>query len=334
MPFKKYTSLGSFAHVFRGQKRFLNPDNPYNPAKVSYAAKIKLHGTNAGVRITDTEIAAQSRKRDLVVGDDNHGFAGWVGQNVEEWAVVRESVFDAFDFETVNEVIVFGEWAGYGIQNTDAVTKLDQKYFFVFAVQIDDYMVVEPEIIAEIVPDLDELLVLPWHVFCTFDVDYSNDLECQEFAEWANDRAEEVGVRDEFIYQTFGIDGRGEGLVLVPQGDLLELDWYNSLSFKAKTAEHGVKQGKAVTRDLVIPEGVVSFVELFVTKARCEQGLEEACNGIAEKERTHHFLKWMGQDVKKESIAELEDSGLEWKDVSKQVTTAAREWFVKRCERI
>jgi len=39
------------------------------------------------------------------------------------------------------------------------------------------------------------------------------------------------------------------------------------------------------------------------------------------------FLKWIGRDVKKESVAELEDSNLEWKDIAKPLSTTARVWY-------
>jgi hypothetical protein len=48
-----------------------------------------------------------------------------------------------------------------------------------------------------------------------------------------------------------------------------------------------------------------------------------------------HFLKWVGQDVKRECALELEANALEWKHVTKDVTDAAKRFFseyVKRLE--
>jgi hypothetical protein len=38
---------------------------------------------------------------------------------------------------------------------------------------------------------------------------------------------------------------------------------------------------------------------------------------------------WIAADVQKESVAELETSGLTWDQVDKAVQTAARSWFLK-----
>jgi hypothetical protein len=44
-------------------------------------------------------------------------------------------------------------------------------------------------------------------------------------------------------------------------------------------------------------------------------------------------MAWLGADVKKESVNELEASGLEWKQVSKAVNQYAREWFLLEIEK-
>ena len=330
--FQKFTSIESFAHVFRGQ------DFYDTKAVVQYGAKIKLHGTNAAVRITpDREVVAQSRSRDITPEKDNAGFATWVHGNSEEWASCKALPGMRTD------VIFFGEWAGKGIQKNDAVTKLDQKYFFVFAVQIGDSMITTPADIEELIPDLDDVIVLPWDMLFETEVDYNDPDACQTFADLLNEKVKEVGERDPFIYGIFGVDGPGEGWVVSPvcnpgedplEGNL-DVYWYNVLAFKVKTEAHMVqKTKKAASKDIEVPEGVPAFVEMFVTPARCEQGVTEACNGEAMPENTGHFLKWIGQDIKKESVQELADAGLEWKDVSRHVTQAARQWYLDKTQEI
>lgn len=46
------------------------------------------------------------------------------------------------------------------------------------------------------------------------------------------------------------------------------------------------------------------------------------------------FLKWFGQDVEKESKAELEASGLKWDQVAKEVQVAARNWYKAKATEI
>lgn len=57
-----------------------------------------------------------------------------------------------------------------------------------------------------------------------------------------------------------------------------------------------------------------------------------ACDGEYDLKRTGDFLKWIGQDVKKKSVAELEASGLEWKQVAKAVASKARNWYIKKAK--
>jgi hypothetical protein len=79
---------------------------------------------------------------------------------------------------------------------------------------------------------------------------------------------------------------------------------------------------------------VEAFVKKFVTENRLNQGLREACGDVAVSKDTGSFLKWLGMDVKNESADELEASGLEWKDVSKAVTLAAKAWWVAECNKV
>jgi hypothetical protein len=45
---------------------------------VEYRAKVKLHGSNYAVQVTDAGVAAQSRTALLTAEADYKGFAGWV----------------------------------------------------------------------------------------------------------------------------------------------------------------------------------------------------------------------------------------------------------------
>jgi hypothetical protein len=40
-----------------------------------------------------------------------------------------------------------------------------------------------------------------------------------------------------------------------------------------------------------------------------------------------NFLRWVAEDTKKESVAELEASGLTWDQVQKPVQDRARDWY-------
>jgi len=306
--FTKFPSIDSFAHVYRRQAK------SFDPARVVYGAKIKLHGTNAGIRVsTSGEVVAQSRNRDLSVDSDNFDFAAWL-----------EGVKPLFAACTqIEDAVFFGEWAGPGVQPTDAVSKTDRRRFYVFAIQIGEMMHYDPEFIRLLTPAHPDIEILPLE----FEISVDFGGGTGEIIDRVNDAVDAISTEDPYIARMFGVSDAGEGLVLAPIAPTGILNW-PEVTFKAKSEAHRVKKaGKAVSEKLGIPTGAREFVEAFVTDARCQQGLTEACGGVADPQRIPDFLKWMGGDVKKESEAELIEMGLEWKAVAKFVNGASVRWF-------
>lgn len=88
-------------------------------ANIKMVVTEKLDGTNACVVVDeDGNVSAQSRKRVIVPGDDNYGFAGWVHANADE-------------LRTLGTGYHFGEWWGQGIQRNYG---LKEKRFSLFNV--------------------------------------------------------------------------------------------------------------------------------------------------------------------------------------------------------
>lgn len=309
--FTKFPSIESFAHVHRRQSKSFDPTN------VVYGAKIKLHGTNAGIRVSTLgDVCAQSRNRDLTPDSDNFDFAAWVETVKPLFAACTQA----------EDVVFFGEWAGPGIQPTDAVSKTDRRRLYVFAVQIGDKMHYDPEFISVITPAHPDIEVLPLE----FDVAVDFAGGTGDLVDRVNASVDAIEKEDPYIASMFGVSDAGEGLVLAPMAPT-EIALWPDLAFKAKGASHRVKKsGKAVSEKLSIPVGVREFVDMFVTDARCQQGLAEACGGVADPQKIPNFLAWVGGDVKKESQAELVEMGLEWSQVAKVVNGAAVRWFKRQ----
>lgn len=326
MPFTKFTSLESFGHVWRNKHAMIG-----GPV-VTYRPKVKLHGSNAAIRCEGGEVYAQKRTSDITPDNDNAGFAKWLEPHKDAWWVDPEVYADP--------VIWYGEWAGPGVQKGDAVSRINRKMFFIFALQIGDGFVVDPdkiEVFLSDSPAMDDVVVLPWDSNFTLTVDFSDPEKADLQAEYMTRSAESVGECDPFIADMFGIEGPGEGHVWVPIPAQEGNSWtvrrhiYSSFTFKVKAACHGTKKAKVASRKVEIPDGAKEFVDMFVTEPRCQQALVEACDGVAEKPRTADFLKWIGSDIKKESEVELLEAELEWKQVSKLVNAAAVQWFHEKC---
>jgi hypothetical protein len=70
--FTAFPSLEQFSSVFKRETY-------KTPGTITYGAKVKLHGTNAGIRIMPNgSVFAQSNKKELTLEKDNGEFAAWV----------------------------------------------------------------------------------------------------------------------------------------------------------------------------------------------------------------------------------------------------------------
>lgn len=344
MEFIKWPKVHQLHNVrkgLKGRKRYHEVEGlaPYQPPSVLYRGKIKLDGTNAALRIDGVAFATQSKSRIITPGDDNMGFAAWV--HASGWV-------DAFDSETTATLTVFGEWCGKGIQKRCSISKIDRKIFAVFAVLIEypnaePVLEIEPEAIYQLVPRHPDVFVLPWVDSLTVDHSLEAD-DLEATLALINGGIQQVEACDPWVRNTFGVEGLGEGIVYYPihtwltgrdgmaiPGEILgrTRESLGEWGFKAKGDKHQVVRQKApVILDVEKVASVEAFVEKFVTENRLDQGLREACGGEAEAKFTGAFLKWFGTDVKNESADELEAAGLEWKDVSKGVTLAAKKWWM------
>jgi len=331
----KWTSIELLHHVRRTLEatRVLTGDGL---PRVTYRAKVKLDGTNAAIHAVADGYAAQSRTRLLTPESDNYGFAAWVHAN-DAWARALHG--------QTGRAVVYGEWCGQGIQGRTAIAKADRKVFVVFAIQLGDpsletaRLVVEPERIAAMLPDHPDVFVLPWHGD-PVTLDFADVDALRGSAEAINAMVAAVEATDPWVSNAFGIDGVGEGVVLYPVEGVVfdsdggtDRDAYAELMFKAKGEKHQVtRQRKPAQIDPEVANSIAEFVTLVVTPARLEQGLEQV-GGLADMKRMGDFLRWFGGDVRKETAAEMEAAGLEWKQVAKALTQAAQRWFREQNER-
>jgi hypothetical protein len=240
----------------------------------------------------------------------------------EDWA-------RSVDPDGAEDFVVFGEWCGKGIQKRTAVSKIP-RMFCVFAVQIDEEVHFDPKVLNGWIPEHPDVHVIPW-----FDADFEWHVELgdkgdvTEFVDVINQMVADVEKCDPFVKDTFGVEGLGEGLVFYPNHYDVPME-ISSLMFKAKGEEHKtVRQPKPAMVDFEKLKTSQEFALRYVTPARCEQGLEAIGNELDMK-FTGKFLKWMGNDIKSESEMLLDAEGMKWKDVSKEVSRVAKDWWMKK----
>jgi hypothetical protein len=293
---------------------------------VEYRAKVKLHGANCAVQITSDAVVAQSRTQLLAPEADYKGFASWVHSNRSWFASLEPGI------------VVFGEWCGPGVEKGMAISSAPTRHFVVFAIQAGEQILVEPEVLraklsSQGVPS--DLHVLPWEGASVL-VDFGSRESLERTAAELNHRVAAVEQEDPWVKQQFGISGLGEGLVLYPVSvnsapAALDKEELAVLMFKAKGEKHRTAGTKtAVAVDAAVVASVQDFVALMVTDARLNQGVETACGGERNPRHTAAFIAWLAADVRKESVAELEASGLAWSQVDRVVQAAARSWFLRK----
>jgi hypothetical protein len=339
--FKKWTDLNQFHEVVKNLNypRIHNAliENNY---KINYGLKVKLHGTNAGVRIEpDGKVVAQKRSSDLIAPNDNCGFRKWVEENERFFATLANSTCNTY---------VFGEWCGPGIQSNVACSETSAKFFYVFAIEYFEdekflARVYDPNLIEKsfsLGDTPDELLVVPWHDHITVNFLEKNQLDVALLK--LNQLVESIGECDPLIEKIFEIQGHGEGIVAYPllgkvEGKYSEGEEYFSwFNFKAKSEAHRVnKTKKAANFD---PEKYAStqlFADAYCTEQRLLQGFTEAVQGRRDMRLTPDFIRWVVNDIWKESKTEREASpDLDWKACCKAISSRAVLWYKHKVQEL
>lgn len=287
---------------------------------VSYKTKIKLHGTNAAVQChKDGTVVAQSRTAVLSIEKDNCGFAAFV-----------EARKDKFNLK--NGFILFGEWIGKNVHKEDVACAKVDKCFVVFGARDmskEEVFIYEPEQLQQMVKDIPNVHVLPWH--SSVDVNWSaSDEDMQPTLDKINLEVTEIEEKDPWVESVFGISGVGEGLVFYPVSAAHQgYTSFSNLVFKAKGEKHRVlKTKQAVQVSLPETDSIKTFVDTFVTEARLNQGSNTV--GKVSNKNVKKFMMWVLDDVKKESKMELENSKLDWNLISKEIENKSREWYLSK----
>lgn len=333
-----------FRHV-RG--RVLRMDWPQGPGGKTqyYRAKVKLHGTNAAVQVyPDGAVVAQSRKRIITPVQDNMGFAAWVHAHADEWRKMTASALSScwsLNGGLPTPVTIYGEWFGPGIQKGVACNKVPAKQFAVFAMVLDHYLALyNPSDLRSLLEplDIDRLHVLPWYGDRVA-IPFGDHAESTAVAGQLLEQVLQVEACDPFIMETFGIEGIGEGLVLYPNPytGSCSLNNLGRMMFKVKGEKHvdASKETKRPAVDIEKLRSVQEFVSSLVTEARLQQGVSELFGDTSPTRKdTGTFLRWVAEDVQAESVQEMAENGLTWKQVGKPVGAKARQWFFAHIDSI
>lgn len=323
--FVKYSKIRGFSDAIIHARKHAGTCG----GEVDFEGTVKIHGTNAGVRIGQDTYQPQSRTRSLDMNNDNYGFAAWaLGNDVRSAMLgVASAIRDANALSERAHVVVYGEWAGPGIQSGVAVNRLKERQFIIFGAGIptpgDDenqreYLDLSGCDISRPEVSIRSVWEAPLY---RLSVDMLDGGSCEKAAHYANEITEAVDKLCPWGL-LHGIEGHGEGVVWKPVGRLSK---ESGLYFKTKGDGHR-KGGKKIAK--THPERLASvfkFADYACTHDRMVQGVGAVVGSgnTIDMTITGHFMRWIKSDIQTECKNELDESGLKWADVQREVSSRA-----------
>jgi len=308
--------------------------------KLKFRGAVKLHGTNAGIvyDVKTKEITFQSRERELTITSDNAGFALYMESKKELLQDMAEAMIGWGDpawMEDPDKVVIYGEWCGSNIQKGIAISGLP-KMFVIFAVKFikgeegEDGSGAQWLDIASIkhINSHDDHIynVLEFGQY-EVEIDFAKPHEIQNELIDLTIKVEEACPAGKF----FGKEGVGEGIVWSCQTE----GWMSSSYwFKVKGEKHSASKVKVLAAvDVEAIKQVEDFVDMAVTEARLEQGLQNLVNEQQkpfEMTSMGDFIRWVFNDVVKEEMDTIVANQLDPKKLGGHIATKSRKWFIEK----
>lgn len=264
----------------------------------------------------------QSRNRVLSLDDDNYDFVKYVEDNKSEFLKIFNEIKNKINTENYDSIIIYGEWAGKGIQNKVAVSELD-RFFAPFSVRGINKDTVD---ILDVKLKINESIrFYPIETFGIYNVELDLDnvhLAQQEIKNIT------IAIENECpVGKYFGISGIGEGVVFT--------DETRTYSFKSKGEKHSVSKVKIIANvDVEKIKKIQDFIDYAVTENRLNQGIEylKEMNKELDISSIGDFLRWLANDILKEEQDVITENGLDndLKAIIKSVSNKGRKWFMDK----
>lgn len=280
-----------------------------------------MHGTNAAIVIDGSEIRFQSRSRILSIDSDNMGFCFWGERN-------KEIILNAIkrQFPESNHIVIYGEWAGPGIQKGVGISEISEKSFFVFGAMIDGQWVIVGNDFYEN-PEIGFYSTWLNAISYKIDVPFHDPESIIGIMEsWVNEVENECPVA-----KTFGVSGIGEGIVFIPyEIDRMQIP---DLWFKVKGDKHSTsKVNKGAKVSIPIIEKLTEVLDSLVTANRLNQGISELIEQGKEFDIkfTGDYIRWVVNDIMKEEKDFLVSNNIQPKQINPHIANRAREFFKEK----
>lgn len=305
----KYHSIEQFRNCIK-EVRGLWKDQPL--PTLTFTGSVKLHGTNAGVELP--EVIPQSRNQVLTKNNDSYGFYTFVNERKE----LFQQIYDSLGLDL--PVVIYGEWAGKGIQTNVAISKLDRA-FYIFGIKVitgkdTHYWLKDYDINYPNESIINVKAIQDYEITIDFNYPELSQNTLQEYT---------LQVEKECpVAKFFGVSGIGEGIVwehITKDGQML--------SFKVKGEKHSSSKVKVLANvDVEKVNSVKEFVDTVLTESRLQQAWNELQNPSIKD--LGSFLKWINNDIVKEESDTLGASNLTIKGVGSTISKQAKQWYMNK----
>lgn len=297
---------------------------------IKYHGTVKLHGTNAGIifiyneLINEYEFYTQKREGIVTPQHDNYGFSAFINTKPVK-DLLYKIPFSKYTDEDKPIIKVYGEWIGQKIQKGVAISELSKR-MVIFGVKVNNIFIDNEDLKNVKLPNHYIYNILDYKTF-EVEVDFNNPKEAAEEIEKMVDEVEKECP----VGKAFGVTGIGEGIVFKP----INKGWFGSdFMFKAKGEKHSNVGSKNKKNKVEISPEVLkninNLVDNIVPEWRLEQGVDhlKENNKSITIESMGIYLKWVFNDTISEELDTIMANGFEPKQISKYISTKARNWFM------
>lgn len=344
-----FPSIGQFREAVKNiqhQSQYVDKDADGNAIfdrtlkapTLKYIGTCKAHGTNFSVCFSqDGDYWFQSRSNIITPLHDNAGSAMFAENEVD---ILREITFAArqlfpADYTDNKDVVIFGEWAGKGIQKGVAISEV-QKMFIVFSICLVDQDNNKTYLNRDHVKEClygytgHDTQIYNIFDFPTFEleIDFENphlvqnkiiDLTMQVEAECP-------------IGKAFGVSGVGEGIVFIPVHTRTMQD--SGIWFKSKGTLHSNSKVRTLASvDVERINNIQELAETLANNGRLDQIAQTTFDllngGEYDNKMIGEFIKNVMKDIAKEEIDVISASGFNMKEVSGPVAKICRNHVMK-----
>ncbi len=325
----KYHSIDNFRLIIQDIKKIYQDELPI----LKFNGTVKLHGTNGGIGYNGNNLWCQSKTNIINIKSDNAGFSFFVEKNYDYFVDLMKVIIDKYKIDiSTNNIIIFGEWCGEGIQKNVGICKFP-KMFFIFDVKIVNLLNQQLNYYInsnfEEIKTNEALRIYNINEFkkYTINIDFNNLDKAQ---------SELISLVDEVendcpITKTLGSFGIGEGIVFKHY-----FENGTRCVFKVKGEKHSVSKDTDKVSIVVYNQDLLEFVKNTATENRFTQSIEylykldpslPTYNKEPQISDIKYIIEWMCDDIIKEEKDTIFKNNYEYKVLKSEIAKTTVKLF-------